>query len=133
MYKDNNLTALTLKDLLWFFCDFLTSSSGCSIRVSAVYSVKTDSACILFLLTFQVPEEKALTKIRKVPYNIPVCGILMRSKRLSVKRIAIMSGLTNKSLSCTTSNDSTKGHSYPFDGLGESSPGFSHVSLYFQR
>lgn len=55
------------------------------------------------------------------------------TKRLSVKRIAMGSGLTNKSLSCTTSNDSTKGRSYPLDGLGKSSPGFFHVSLYFQR
>lgn len=61
----------------------------------------------LFPLTFQVPEEKALTKIRKVPYNMSVCGIVMRAKRLSVKqRIHIVIGpRLTKSLSYVASND----------------------------
>lgn len=40
MHKDNSLTAPKLRDLFWFFYDFLTSSSGCSIRVFVVYSFK---------------------------------------------------------------------------------------------
>ena len=108
MYKDYNLHAPKLRDLFWNFYDFLTNSSGCSISAFVIYGFKTEIARILFPLTFQVPQETALTKWRKVPYNILDYEYWRELKSWMLNREYSHWARLNKSPSYTANNESTK-------------------------